>query len=291
MTMTGCSTDRNNGSGLSVTATGPGPLIVTGCMFRRDGKDSKGKGVSLSDTTMPVIINGMTVLPGVSDDKAPPDSPLIGLAVSGCAYVVVDNAYIHAVQTPISDGGSNGVFQQVGVYTATGPTTSPVRQAPAAVRTAVTLIAGTAAETAVHTFTVRANSALVGWMYKLVAWGTASGKGTATLTFRLRIGGPTGKIIGSVAVTAAAGASDRTWRMEGEVAVKGIGANANWHGVLTVLSDLAAAPVARSNASVDNTQVDTTVDQDLVLTVQWGTADAGNALYCPAAYAQRVMGS
>ena len=36
-----CSTDRNDNYGVNITATGTSPLIFSGCMLRRDGRNAE----------------------------------------------------------------------------------------------------------------------------------------------------------------------------------------------------------------------------------------------------------
>ncbi len=129
-TFTNCSTDRNTTYGFSITSTGNAPLIFNGCMCRRDGRNGGAGGNSyagfqVQGATCPVIINGLTVFPGVDDNGAGTNSPQYGVSVSGSTYVALNSGWIHAATTAINSG-SNTVFRiNPNVGTATGTTAAP----------------------------------------------------------------------------------------------------------------------------------------------------------------------
>lgn len=131
----GCSTDRNSQYGMLIDSTGNPPIIITGLMARRDGRNGfpgtgGGSFAALRGTgaTTPIIITGMTCYPGVGDDGLGVNSPERGVSFVSCTYVSVEASYLHADTTPFHDGGSNtALYRGVAVGTATGTTASPTR--------------------------------------------------------------------------------------------------------------------------------------------------------------------
>jgi hypothetical protein len=139
--MFGCITDRNNYDGLRVDATGSASILVNGHQARRDGRNNGNgggvyAGVQVVGSTMPVLLDGLLVSPGVNDDAASTvtgNSPQFGVRVQNSTYVALGGAsYVWAATTPISDAGGNGQFHRAPIGTATGPTDNPVRVAPTA---------------------------------------------------------------------------------------------------------------------------------------------------------------
>jgi hypothetical protein len=129
-TFTNCSTDRNTANGFSITSSGNAPLIFNGCMARRDGRNAGSGGAgyagfNVAGATCPVVINGITVYPGVDDNGTATNSPQYGVSVTGSTYVALNSGWIHAATTAINSGG-NTVFRiNPNVGTATGTTSSP----------------------------------------------------------------------------------------------------------------------------------------------------------------------
>jgi hypothetical protein len=273
--LTGCSTDRNTGHGINITSTGSGPILLNGCMLRRDGSNGTGAGLRVSSAATPVVVEGLTVFPGVADDGTGTNSPVTGLSVTGSTLVTVADSFIHAATSPISDGGTNTIFQRNNVITATGTTASPVYAAPTAAKLASTTIA---------------NTPSAGSTYRLVAWGTGGVTGTPNLTFNLRVGGVAGSLIGQVVVTAASSVTGKSWRAEGDVMVTATGSSGVWKGTLQVVTDLnTVLPSGASANSQANATPSTQSDKDIVLTATWSAASTSNTLTCNAAYAYPVM--
>jgi hypothetical protein len=130
-TFTGCSTDRNDQYGFHITATGTVPVIFTGCMARRDGRNGGSGGAyagfACIGSTIPVIINGLTVFPGVDDNGTGTSSPKYGFHIgSSAANVTLNAGYIQAATTGVHDDGSNSNwYRSPNVLEATGSTSSP----------------------------------------------------------------------------------------------------------------------------------------------------------------------
>jgi hypothetical protein len=126
--MIGCSTDRNGRDGVYISAAGTSPLLIAGLMCRRDGaSDSTGEagyaGLTVSGATVAVIVDGITVFPGVGDDGEAPDSPEYGVNVNGTGtWVSLSSAYLHAVTAGLS--GTPAISRGVSVRTGPTDTTS-----------------------------------------------------------------------------------------------------------------------------------------------------------------------
>ncbi|MFE2407134.1 glycosyl hydrolase family 28-related protein [Kitasatospora sp. NPDC059408] len=132
LVITGLSTDRNAGDGLHITATGTVPVIVNGGMFRRDGRNGGSgggsfAGIAMVASTIPVIINSVTVFPGVDDNGTGTNSPQYGIKVTSSAQnVTLTAGYVQGATTGVYDDGTNtNYFRGPNVLEATGTTSSP----------------------------------------------------------------------------------------------------------------------------------------------------------------------
>lgn len=130
---TGCSTDRNTSNGVLINSTGNANHIFNGTMCRRDGRNGNAGGGSfagfaISSAATPVVINGLTVYPGVDDDGTGANSPQFGFSCTNSSNVIISNSYLHADTTAFNDGGGNTNLRRgLGVLTATGTTAAPTR--------------------------------------------------------------------------------------------------------------------------------------------------------------------
>lgn len=128
MSFVGCSTDRNDNNGFSVNVTGTVPVIVSGCRFRRDGRNSGNggstfAGINVTNSTIPVIIGDCTVFPGVDDNGTGTSSPANGLTLGATnTLVMVSNCLLHGNTAGIS--GTSGASYR-NTWTRTGSTSSP----------------------------------------------------------------------------------------------------------------------------------------------------------------------
>lgn len=136
LVISACTTDRNSQNGILVDATGSGQITISAPQFRRDGRNgfpgSGGggfAGLKVVNATMPVVVNGITVYPGVGDDGAGVNSPQYAVSATGSTAVVVEAGYLHAATQAWHDGGGNGIlYRGPGVVGATGSTGSPTRE-------------------------------------------------------------------------------------------------------------------------------------------------------------------
>ncbi|GHD70193.1 hypothetical protein GCM10010317_076980 [Streptomyces mirabilis] len=135
MQMTGCSTDRNGQHGVLVDATGNTPILISGLMTRRDGRNGGAggggyAGLAVIGATVPVTIDGIQCYPGVDDTGSTTNSPQYGARLSGSSTVTLDNAYLHANTAGLYDDGTNTLVSLGGnIVTAVGPTTATTRTA------------------------------------------------------------------------------------------------------------------------------------------------------------------
>jgi hypothetical protein len=139
-------------------------------------------------------------------------------------------------------------------------------------------VANTTTETSIAGTTLPANAAAIGRVFKLVVVGQAGVTGTPTLTFRARIGGVTGALLGTVVVTAASGVTGKAWRAEAELICVTTGVSGTWLGAITVIDELGNTLPSAANVGMITTPVtkDTTIAEDLTISVQWSAANALN---------------
>jgi hypothetical protein len=133
MQMTGCSTDRNGQHGVFVDATGNTPILITGLMTRRDGRNGgtgggNYAGLAVVGATVPVTVDGVTCYPGVDDGGSSTNSPQYGVRLSGSSTVTLDGAYLHANTAGLlDDGTSTMVSLGPNIVTVAGATTVTTR--------------------------------------------------------------------------------------------------------------------------------------------------------------------
>jgi hypothetical protein len=142
-------------------------------------------------------------------------------------------------------------------------------------------VANTVTETVIGTLTIPANDAVVGAVYRVVVYGTASVTGTPTFTIRGRLGGVAGTLAATIgAVTASSGVTNQTWSAEFDIVCLTTGGSGTWMPRLVVVQNVTAAAAQTgtvllpvSGASVTR---DTTASSDMVLTWAWSAASASN---------------
>lgn len=130
-TFTACSTDRNTQNGVRIAGgTGTTPIIFTGLLLRRDGRNSGTGGGSYagfkvdSGATTPIVINGATCFPGVDDNGTATNSPQYGFAITGSSRnVVINSGFFQGNTTGVYDDGTNSNwYRSPNVLEATGAT-------------------------------------------------------------------------------------------------------------------------------------------------------------------------
>ncbi|MDX3260693.1 glycosyl hydrolase family 28-related protein [Streptomyces sp. MI02-2A] len=134
ITFIGCTTDRNKNNGFSfpAAASGSAPIVLIGCTLRRDGSASASSGwaaININGATAPILIDGLSVYPGVNDDGTGINSPQYGISVSNATSVNYASAYLHAATAGFFDGGGNSTVRRgMNIQERTGTTSSPVPQ-------------------------------------------------------------------------------------------------------------------------------------------------------------------
>lgn len=153
----------------------------------------------------------------------------------------------------------------------------------------------TAAEQVLVSFTVPANDAVVGATYRICAVGIASCTGTPTFQFKGRFGGIGGnQFAQSKSSLNTMQGTNKCWRAEIFLTCMTTGASGTWFGQLFVsesMTNSGSNPNVTVNNHIDGSGTfvrDTTVDQDMVLTFTFGTANASNSVVCRAYQVERV---
>lgn len=131
-------------------------------------------------------------------------------------------------------------------------------------------------ETVLASFTVPAASVTPGTILRIAAGGSNDFIATSgTLTYRLRWASVTGTAIGTLAMATQAAAGTAkvwTWTETGAFRTRGSAAVLAYHGLFRAEAPSTAAQAAINAAPT----LDASIDQQLVLTAQWATADVGN---------------
>lgn len=156
-------------------------------------------------------------------------------------------------------------------------------------------VSNNAAEALIVTFTIPANDAIAGAVYKITAWGTVSTTtGTNNLNLRARLGGLAGTQLGNTGdMVNAASQSIKLWKAECYIVCLTTGASATWFSNLHVLNGGTVAgsnPTITPGSYIDGGVItkDSTVANDFVLTVDWTAASASNSWVCRGFSAQRT---
>lgn len=135
MLFEGCSTDRNENHGMSITATGTVPILINGMMCRRDGRNGNTgggnfAGLSVAAATVPVVVSGLTVFPGVDDNGGGTASPQYGVSVTGTSsYVSLESVSAQGATAGLRNDGTSGLQLGTNLRWASGTTASPTAYA------------------------------------------------------------------------------------------------------------------------------------------------------------------
>ena len=114
---TNFSTDRNDRQGVRISATGTTSISFMGLLTRRDGPNTGGgsetpyAGVAIIGTSTgyvaPVIISGLTQIPGVNDDGSGTPSPAVGVRAQYSTYVQVNGVLWGTTNAYLNLGNNN----------------------------------------------------------------------------------------------------------------------------------------------------------------------------------------
>lgn len=295
MVFAGCSTDRCGANGLSVTATGTVPVIFTGCMFRRDGRNSGTggggfAGISLSGSTIPVVISGVTVFPGTDDNGTGTSSPQYGLSVaSSAANITIGHGYIQgATASRNNDNTGLNVMFSGGLAFASGTTASPALDT-SGTRTAISspvTVSNTTTETPLVSLGLPPGILAAGSTYRINVMGTVQVQATSgTLTFKPYIGG-TAAQTPQMATQGSAAGPVAFW-LEMYVSVDTTGTSGTYvaHGRGEMEF---SSRVNLVTSSTTTTAVNTVTAATVKLTATWATASATNILTVSIATIEQV---
>lgn len=161
---------------------------------------------------------------------------------------------------------------------------------------ALITVASTTSESVVASYTIVGNSVAIRSQFRIALRLLTTVTGTPTLTIRARIGGVAGNVLCSNAmiITAASGVSDRPIFADLFYIITGSGGSGTGRGFMTidellsVSTALPATPVSKLYASQAPITHDTTVDKDLVITVQWSVSSASNVAIAYVQAAEQV---
>jgi hypothetical protein len=108
----GCSTDRNTQDGVYIDASGNSPLIFTGMVCRRDGRNANAggggyAGFRVNGATTPIVVSGLITSPGVDDNGTGTASPDYGFRAGTATLVSVMAGHLWGVVAGWHDDGTN----------------------------------------------------------------------------------------------------------------------------------------------------------------------------------------
>ena len=139
-------------------------------------------------------------------------------------------------------------------------------------------IANTAAETAfTSSYTILANTLAAGNVLRFIMRGVISAAGTATILLRIKIGGT---LVGSMTLTLSA-VTNLGWNSYMDVLVQSIGVAGAFECQGELEYATATGTTKRSQYSnTSTTAIDTTVNEAITATIQWGAANVLNTITC-----------
>ena len=140
--MIGCSTDRNNGHGITVDGDAGSTLLMSTCTLTRDGRNSGAgggdkAGLNIETAACHVIADNLLIHTGADDDGVTgPQTPQYGVRMLNSAYLSLASGQVGGVTTAIQDaGGNTTLLRGASLKEATGPSTAVVLDPAAFTRT------------------------------------------------------------------------------------------------------------------------------------------------------------
>lgn len=140
--MIGCSTDRNNGHGVTVDGDAGSTLLMSTCTLTRDGRNSGAgggdkAGLNVETAACHVIADNLLVHTGADDDGITgPQTPQYGVRMLNSSYLSLASGQVGGVTAPIQDAGGNTTLRRgASLQEATGPATAVVLDPAAFART------------------------------------------------------------------------------------------------------------------------------------------------------------
>lgn len=170
---------------------------------------------------------------------------------------------IKVENNPFLGSGNIGLFAQTAAGAAVVNTTVET-----------TLING-----GVGTLTVPGGSFKVGDSFTSILGGTLSANNNETLTIRLK---SNGVVLASTGTVVMSGATNRKWMLQATFIIRATGAAGTaaiyTSGFFEYLKNASSNLEFFNATSLNNTTFDTTINNTLNITAQWGTASAGNSI-------------
>lgn len=156
--------------------------------------------------------------------------------------------------------------------------------------TAPVTVANTASESLLQGFSLPANDAVAGAVYRLRGWGTVSWTGTPTIQFTARLGGTAGTLLAQMPAFTL-GTAQTNAPFEFEVIANFLSATTmqtllSLSLVSATASDAASPPFIATPTSATTVSLSST--KVLQLDVTWGTAAAGNTISLLGGFTERV---
>lgn len=140
-------------------------------------------------------------------------------------------------------------------------------------------IANTVTETAfTSSYDIPAGTLVVGSVVRVLLYG-AYGTDAVAPTLRIRLKLDSTTVIDTTAITLASSVTARGWCAEAQLVVASAGAGGTINPDATIQFGTGAAAATPINLpGTPGTSLDTTVDQTVTVTAEWGTADADNTI-------------
>lgn len=146
-----------------------------------------------------------------------------------------------------------------------------------------TTVANTTTETVLGSFTIPANDAVAGAVYRAHMIADVSFLASAQLTWRIRIGGVAGSLLATLGPTTLSGTAQTNKEASVHTTLVCVttGASGTWYAMAEEMRNTtqtgAVGEIQMSGTSITVTQ-NTTIANDFVVTAQWGAASASNTL-------------
>ena len=132
----------------------------------------------------------------------------------------------------------------------------------------------------IGTLSVPANAFKKGDAYHAILTGTLSAQNNNTLEIRIK---SNGVLLADTGVLTMAGATNKNWKMEIYFSINAIGAagvaNISTGGTFMYTKDASLSFEGVNFSTQNSSTFDTTINNTLAITAQWGTANAGNSIY------------
>ena len=193
--------------------------------------------------------------------------PLASIVTGSDVFAVVQGGTTK--QTPLtaiiySPGNNYGLFNQTS-------SSIPVTN---------TLVETSLLDGGVGTLSVPANGFSKGDAYHAILTGTLSAQNNNTLQIRIKANSV---VLADTGVISMAGANAEPWKMEVYFSINAIGtagvANIATGGTFMYTKDASTDFQGVNFSTINSSSFDTTVNNTLSITAQWGTANTGNSIF------------